>query len=300
MMKISVASFSLWLLVLAGFHLTDASASVADGTCTMGRLAQDGNCEVNKYDAPTPARQLDSVGSEMGEPQTVDASKQNEIFEVIAQARLYMNNVVHLDDKYKDVRDICKNQHESCAFWASLGECENNPNYMKAKCAPVCQSCDFLSIETRCPLDPNAVDALYPGDITKIFNRILTDPELAQYEPKVVSRPELAPGDTAERADYKVGGPWMVLLENALTEEEAQRMIELGGIRGYERSADVGKKLPDGTYDKKVRMRCTMTENFDFFCCIFFGSQLTTLTMCSFLYCTDLCWSYVNKCMVPK
>jgi prolyl 4-hydroxylase len=100
-------------------------------------------------------------------------------------------------------------------------------------------------------LDQNAEDALYPGDITKMFQRILTDPDMEQYEPKVVSRPEYAPFDTPETADYKIG-PWMVLFENALTEEEAEKMIELGGIEGYERSADVGKKLLDGTYEKKV------------------------------------------------
>lgn len=123
---------------------------------------------------------------------------------------------------------------------------------MKTKCAPVCQSCDYLSIETRCPLDPNAVDALYPGDITKMFERILTEPSIQQYKPKIVSRPDYLEGDTAGTADYKIG-PWMVLFENAITDEEADRLIELGGVEGYQRSADVGRRLADGTYDKKVR-----------------------------------------------
>jgi hypothetical protein len=125
---------------------------------------------------------------------------------------------------------------------------------MKIKCAPVCQSCDYMSVETRCPLDPNAVDALYPGDITKMFNRILTEPSIQEFEPKIVSRPDYAEGDTPETADYIIG-PWMVVFENAITDEEADRLIELGGLEGYERSADVGRKLADGTYEKKVRLQ---------------------------------------------
>lgn len=130
---------------------------------------------------------------------------------------------------------------------------------MKAKCAPVCQSCDYLSIESRCPIDPNAEAALYPGDITKIFERILTDPGIQQFEPKVVSRPNYLEGDTEETADYKIG-PWMVMFENAITDEEAERLIELGGIEGYMRSADVGRKLADGTYDRKVYAGRTSTN----------------------------------------
>ena len=96
------------------------------------------------------------------------------------------------------------------------------------------------------------MDALYPGDVTKIFNRIQTDVSLQEYQPKIVSRPTYFEGDTRETADYQIG-PWMVVFDNAISDEEADRLIELGGIEGYERSADVGRKLADGTYDKKVR-----------------------------------------------
>lgn len=204
-----------------------------------------------RYQAPTPARRLDSVGSEMGVAQTMDTNRAQEISDKIAEARYYMNNEVDIEEKYDGVREGCKNQHESCAFWAVLGECDNNPAYMKAKCAPVCKSCDYLSVETRCPLDPDAADALYPGDVTKMFNRIMEDPSIQQFEPRIVSRPNYLQGDTAATADYIIG-PWMVVFDNAITEEEADRLIELGGIEGYQRSADVGRKLADGTYDRKV------------------------------------------------
>jgi hypothetical protein len=92
---------------------------------------------------------------------------------------------------------------------------------------------------------------LYPGDITKMFNRILNDPDMQQYAPKVVSRPDYAPGHNTETADYKLG-PWILLFDNAISDEEADRLIELGGIRGYQRSTGLGKKMHDGSYDNEV------------------------------------------------
>jgi len=131
---------------------------------------------------------------------------------------------------------------------------------MKVNCAPVCQSCEKIHIDARCPMDPDAVDALSPGDLNNLFERIVTDPYYQQYEPKVLSRPDLAPGDTEETADYLVGGPWMVMFDNAMTDEETDRMIELGGIEGYERSSDVGEQKPDGTYSNHVNSGRTSTN----------------------------------------
>jgi prolyl 4-hydroxylase len=35
----------------------------------------------------------------------------------------------------------CKDANENCSFWASKGECENNPNYMHLHCAKSCKTC---------------------------------------------------------------------------------------------------------------------------------------------------------------
>ena len=108
-------------------------------------------------------------------------------------------------------------------------------------------------------MDPDAKNALEPGDLDKMFERIVTDPYYQQYEPVVLSRPSYAPGDTADTATYRIG-LWMVMFDNILTDAEADRMIELGGIRGYERSADVGAEKEDGTYTKMVNSGRTSTN----------------------------------------
>jgi prolyl 4-hydroxylase len=128
-------------------------------------------------------------------------------------------------------------------------------------CAPVCMSCEKLHIDTRCPMDPRASNAWdRPGDLNAMFERIVHDPLYAPYQPKVLSRPYYAPGDTNETADYKIG-LWMVLFDRAVSDEEADRLRELGELQGYERSSDVGEEQPDGTYTAHVNEKRTSTNS---------------------------------------
>jgi len=122
---------------------------------------------------------------------------------------------------------------------------------MKTHCAPVCHTCDQLDLSARCPIDLEKMpNAWKPGDVNKYFHNLTTLEEYKQYEPKVLSSPDYLPGDTEETADYLVGGPWVVVLDNVISEEEAKRIIELGTELGYEQSFAGGKVLPDGTYER--------------------------------------------------
>lgn len=47
-------------------------------------------------------------------------------------------------------------------------------------------------------------------------------------------------------------GPWLITFENFISNDEADRLIELGGVEGYKRSTDVGALKPDGSYTGKV------------------------------------------------
>jgi prolyl 4-hydroxylase len=58
----------------------------------------------------------------------------------------------------------------------------------------------------------------------------------------------------------QIEGPWVVAFENFLSNEEADRMIELGLQQGYERSADVGAMKFDGTLDAIVNDGRTSTN----------------------------------------
>lgn len=84
-----------------------------------------------------------------------------------------------------------------------------------------------------------------------MFERITTDPAYQKYQPNILSRPELLPYDTEANATYKLG-PWVITLENFVQQDEAERLIELGAVEGYKRSADVGRLKFDGTHEEFV------------------------------------------------
>jgi prolyl 4-hydroxylase len=184
-------------------------------------------------------------GKTFGVPQKVEGPHAKGTLLHIRETEKYMMEEVHADEKYREVREGCKNTHELCSFWAHLGECESNPKYMELECAPACKACIKLDFDTRCPWDRNAPTVWGPGDLNKMFTRITTEPFYKQYGPKVLSKPKVEEGETGVQ-----GGPWVITLDNVLTDEECDRLIKLGGLRGYEQSYDVGDKKPDGTYDK--------------------------------------------------
>lgn len=129
-------------------------------------------------------------------------------------------------------------------------ECENNPGYMQVSCAPACQSCHMLNFELRCPVDPNATVAWKPGDLNKYFEGLTTDPAYQQYQPTIISRPGMLNPKTNS-------SPWIVVLDNFLTDEECDKMIELGAEQGYQRSLDVGDETFDGSVGLKENERRT-------------------------------------------
>ena len=166
----------------------------------------------------------------------------------------------------------CKNRHVECTYWAHLGECDANPQYMLTNCAPVCNTCHLLDFKRRCPIGPDVVDAMKQGDLNKMFERIVNheillnstsiikggsleqgdqavdNTEEMKYDVTILSRPSFPEGVNEENADYQIG-PWVITLDNFIKSEECDKLIELGGNSGYERSEDVGKELFDGSFD---------------------------------------------------
>ena len=84
-----------------------------------------------------------------------------------------------------------------------------------------------------------------------MFENIVNSEEItSQYDLKVLSRPDYAEGDDPDNVDY-ILGPWVVTLDNFLSEEEAERFIEMGHNVGYEQSTDVGQVFEDGSVERK-------------------------------------------------
>ena len=77
-----------------------------------------------------------------GVEQTVDGHESVDTLNNIRRSLNYMGTLENTDD--------CRNKHELCSFWASVGECEKNP-FMLTHCGPSCQSCTTENI-----IDTNA------------------------------------------------------------------------------------------------------------------------------------------------
>lgn len=162
----------------------------------------------------------------------------------IQQTDDYMFNEIYGDTSVKDTKYNCLNRNALCSFWAAKGECEANPPYMEFQCAPACFSCQKLDFEHRCPFNETAKNTWQPGSLDQMFRRIVVD--FSTYEPRVLSAPKEY---WSQIQQDQRDGPWIVVLDKFLTEEECQTLIDLGSKKGYEISRDVGSKKFDGTYD---------------------------------------------------
>lgn len=129
-----------------------------------------------------------------------------------------------------------------------MGECDANPAYMKLNCGPMCQSCDYLTIEGRCSMDDAGPDVWGPGDLDAQFEKLVREPYLSKYEVQILSSPNIN------------DGPWVITMENVIDATEAEKLIELGAEEGYRRSLDAGKVLPDGTIEEVLSPNRTSTN----------------------------------------
>jgi prolyl 4-hydroxylase len=200
----------------------------------------------NKAHRITKAREGIATVTDIGVRQVIrDPTLSGAIKDRVAQARIYINDIVAVNATYDKVRSFCKNRKDFCASYAVRGQCDIIPA-MKFNCAPVCESCELMDVDVRCKVDPDAVDAFYPGDLDRRYENITTNPDFEQYGRKVLSRPSYAPGDTVETADYQLG-PWMVVFDNVLSDEEADRLIDVVSKVGFAYSTGVGKQKEDGS-----------------------------------------------------
>lgn len=141
----------------------------------------------------------------------------------------------------------CTDNSPACQQWANLGECEKNPKFMHVECTKTCGACKGTKVERQCqddnadcerwaltgqcvknsefmmancrkscgvcgPFGPacerKGAAAITPGDIKTTFERAVAD--FPQYSPEVLHT-----------------DPWVVRFDNFVSDEEADRIIEL-------------------------------------------------------------------------
>lgn len=179
--------------------------------------------------------------------------------EIISETAIYMENFLTTsieddDEELLSLRYDCKNRDSYCAALAAEGYCEEDElddenwhNYMMNNCAPACQTCENLAYEfelLKCTVD-RETDIFQPNELDDMFLRLVgelpfdDDVIVPQFTPRIYSRPSSLSTevrDSGANADHITDGPWIVTLDDFLTDEECDRLIELGAVEGYERS----------------------------------------------------------------
>ena len=152
-------------------------------------------------------------------------------------------------------RGACADRSSFCGQWAAVGECDSNPNYMRANCPVTCHlcqsgdchdsdqvrcaaraaagecrrapevmygecrwSCKWCAMRenARCKRPPGTRPAAVGGTVNHVFSRAAL---MERYLPRVLSR-----------------DPWVIVFEDFLSQGEAERIIRVGGARGWGRS----------------------------------------------------------------
>jgi len=72
---------------------------------------------------------------------TGSETEQLRIRNVLRKMYTYFEEEVLTRSEYEHVRGRCKNEHELCAFWTSVAECESNRGFMLENCSAACRLC---------------------------------------------------------------------------------------------------------------------------------------------------------------
>lgn len=72
---------------------------------------------------------------------TGSETEQLRIRNVLRKMYTYFEEEVLSRSEYEHIRGRCKNEHELCAFWTSVKECETNRGFMLKNCPAACRLC---------------------------------------------------------------------------------------------------------------------------------------------------------------
>lgn len=100
----------------------------ACNSCAGGRLRSNDKAQLDEKDRIL--KEVEAFGVE----QTVDGSESPKTMLVVRQTVDYMKNYIHAENPTHrlsaDIISACTNNEKLCAFWAAIGECENNAGFM--------------------------------------------------------------------------------------------------------------------------------------------------------------------------
>ena len=204
-----------------------------------------------------------------------------ETLNVMIETSLYLSYTVMdtRNRKFDSVRRECFNKDPYCSQIAAEGGCdpENDAyEFMVLNCAPTCQVCELVDFSIRCPIPEDADEALArnggESGLHAMFERIVRERELTKaqiddgmedlnYTTTIYSRP-LSEVNNDDGKEGIIDGPWVITLDDFLTDRECERLIELGKELGYEQSTEQASNRDGSVSDALVSDRRTSKNTF--------------------------------------
>jgi len=184
----------------------------------------------------------------------------------------YMTKRVLVEDQFKHLRRDCYNLDPKCSFYATEGWCdsEDDIRWMQEKCSPACQSCMTKEYWWECGATDDMEDAIEVGGIVSMFEKVIDSyprdqitvlsfpPSRKEFlESRHLNVAEIKPAvdwsthystfeEWMEKGKEWVGDldhekPWVLTLDNFITDEEADFLVDQGHKLGFEQSTKVGE-----------------------------------------------------------
>lgn len=123
----------------------DAKSCVATGKNRYLCTDDPAKARAHKWEHE-PDNSLDFESLDLGEEQEIEGTQEEKdaVSKVITDMKNYFATEVLVKGEYDSVIGRCKNHQKLCAFWTSVGECENNRGFMLSNCAAACRMCMAL------------------------------------------------------------------------------------------------------------------------------------------------------------
>ena len=205
------------------------SQSLDDG-CILNFESMVEDCQLTCYFC-SPEENLDHVSNVYSHvPQQLynDPS----LAEFVARVDEYMYEKIYRSNLPDNVKLSCKNKDSQCSYWAHTGQCGANKEFMLDRCPAACMECESgLTYATRCPFDENDAVIWEGGDMHQMFTHLVTSREHSQFSPEILSRPIANPNPKFHERD----GPWIVVLEDFLSEDQCDTLMKLAEQAEFEK-----------------------------------------------------------------
>jgi prolyl 4-hydroxylase len=149
--ELKVAALSLFIVCTSG--ATEVWDKCKDKRRACEQSAQDRQClknpDVMYRLCPLSCKVCEMMerSEEFGVKQDMLGWESYSIYKVVKQIQQYIGSDKVLELK-AEIYLNCWNRDKDCSMWALQGECEKNVVWMEANCAPACQSCHNLSMES--------------------------------------------------------------------------------------------------------------------------------------------------------